>query len=235
MIPMGQIEKMRIQAYSDATCTTPVGEAFTFQINPSSYNYKYQLEQVEESAPGTSGSPLKYYRQLPNEWDFDVLIDGTGVIKNASALDISLIGSTSPLNVEEEVAKLKSIVLDYNGEVHRNQYLKISWGERQVFKGTLSSLDLNYKLFKPDGSPLRVVAKLKLKEWVDPEQRIREEEASSPDITHQRTFSDSDRFDLMVHRIYDTPEYYLDVARANSLNSFRRIKVGEQINLPPLK
>lgn len=235
MIPMGQIEKMVIQAYSDATCTTPVGEAFTFQVNPSTYNYKYQLEQVEETAPGTSGSPLKYYRQLPNEWEFDILIDGTGVIKNASALDISIIGNTDPVNVEEKVADLKSLVLDYNGDIHRNQYLKISWGQRDVFKGTLVSLDLNYKLFKPDGTPLRVIAKLKLKEWVDPEQRIREEDASSPDITHQRTFSDSDRFDLMVNKIYNMPDYYLDVAKANMLNSFRRIKIGEIINFPPFK
>jgi len=235
MIPMGQIEKMRIQAYTDATGTTAVGEAYTFQVNPASYNYKYQLEQVEEKAPGSSGSPLKYYRQLPNEWEFEILIDGTGVVKNASALDISLIGKSQTLKVEDEVEKLKSIVLDYHGDIHRNQYLKISWGERQFFKGTLVSLDLNYKLFKPDGSPLRVIAKLRLKEWVDPEQRIREEDASSPDITHQRTYSESDRFDLMVNKIYNTPDYYLDVAKANNLDSFRKIRVGRKINFPPLK
>ncbi len=235
MIPMGHLEKMRIQAYRDATCNTPIGSPYAFQVNPASYHFRYQLEQVENKAPGTSGSTLKYFQQIPNEWEFEILIDGTGVIKNANALDISLIGSTNTLKVEDEVTKLKSIVLDFNGDIHRNHYLKISWGQKAVFKGTLVSLDLNYKLFKSDGTPLRVIAKLQLKEWVDPDQRIRLEDASSPDITHQRTYSQSDRFDLMVNNIYDTPDYYLDVARANNFNSFRRIRTGEKINFPPLK
>jgi hypothetical protein len=235
MIPLGKVEKMRIQAFSDPTCATPVGEPYTFQVNPETYNYKYQLEYAQDQAPGTSGTPLKYFRQVPNEWNFDILIDGTGVIKNASALDISLLGSVSPPDVQAEVDTLKSIVLDFNGEVHRNQFLKISWGSRDVFKGTLVSLDLNYKLFKTDGSPLRVVAKLQLREWIDPEQRIREEDASSPDITHERIFGGSDRFAQMTYKLYNDPSWYIDVAAANELNSFRRIAIGTRIKFPPLQ
>lgn len=235
MIPMGQIEKMRIQAFSDPSCASPVGDAYTFQVNPETYNYKFQLEYAEDQAPGTSGTALRYFRQIPNEWTFDILIDGTGVIKNASALDISLIGNVTPLDVQAEVDRLKTIVLDYNGEIHRNQFLKISWGSRDVFKGTLVSLDLNYKLFKPDGSPLRVVAKLQLREWVDPEQRIRQEDAASPDITHERIVGASDHFSLMTYRIYNDPAYYLEVASVNQLNSFRKIAIGTKIKFPPVK
>ena len=234
MIPLGEIEKMLIKAYTDSTCSTPVAEPYTFRVNPSSYNYKYQLEMAEDENAGASGTPLKYFRQVPNTWNFEILIDGTGAIKNAGVLDISLIGNSSPLNVDEEVKKLKALVLDYNGEIHRNPYLVITWGE-EVFKGTLESLDLEYKLFKPEGTPLRVIAKLSLKEWVDPEHRILIEDPSSPDITHQRTFTGSDRLDLMVHKIYDTPRYYIDVAGANGLNSFRSIQPGKTLNLPPVK
>ncbi|HYH55143.1 MAG TPA: LysM peptidoglycan-binding domain-containing protein, partial [Anseongella sp.] len=230
----GEIEKMLIKAYTYSTCSTPVAEPYTFRVNPSSYNYKYQLEMAEDENAGASGTPLKYFRQVPNTWNFEILIDGTGAIKNAGVLDISLIGNSSPLNVDEEVKKLKALVLDYNGEIHRNPYLVITWGE-EVFKGTLESLDLEYKLFKPEGTPLRVIAKLSLKEWVDPEHRILIEDPSSPDITHQRTFTGSDRLDLMVHKIYDTPRYYIDVAGANGLNSFRSIQPGKTLNLPPVK
>src|SRR5690554_4133101 len=144
MIPLGQLEKMRIMAYTDSSCSTPVGEPYTCRVNPSSYNYKYQLELAEDENAGASGSPLKYFRQTPNSWDFEILIDGTGAIKDASALDISLLGNTETVNVVEEVAKLKSLVLDYHGEMHRNPYLVITWGE-EVFRGTLESLNLQYK------------------------------------------------------------------------------------------
>src|SRR3546814_16228187 len=99
---------------------------------------------VEDGPMGASGTPLKYYRQTPNTWNFEILIDGTGAIKKPSALDISLIGNTDPVKVEEEVKKLKALVLDYNGEMHRNPYLVVTWGE-EVFRGTLESLDLEYK------------------------------------------------------------------------------------------
>src|SRR3546814_19076498 len=90
---------------------------------------------------GSSGTPLKYYRQTPNTWNFEILIDGTGAIKKPSALDISLIGNTDPVKVEEEVKKLKALVLDYNGEMHRNPYLVVTWGE-EVFRGTMESLEI---------------------------------------------------------------------------------------------
>lgn len=234
MIPLGQLEKMLIKAYTDSTCSTTVAEPYSFRVNPASYSYKYQLELAQDDSAGASGSPLKYFRQTPNTWDFEILIDGTGAIREAAALDISLIGKSEPVKVEEEVKKLKALVLDYHGEMHRNPYLVITWGE-QVFKGTLESLDLQYKLFKPDGTPLRVLASLSLKEWVNPEHRVLLEDASSPDITHQRTFTGSDRLDLMAHSIYDAPAWYLDVARANGLNGFRKIETGKNLQFPPLE
>lgn len=234
MIPLGKLEKMLIKAYTDASCSTPVAEPYTFRVNPSSYSYRYQLELAQDENAGASGTPLKYFRQVPNTWNFEILIDGTGAIKEPAAADISLIGSGQSVNVTEEVKKLKALVLDYHGEIHRNPYLVITWGE-EVFRGTLESLDLEYKLFKPDGTPLRVVASLSMKEWVNPEHRVLLEDASSPDITHERTFTGSDRLDLMAHRIYDTPAYYLDVARANGLNGFRDIGPGTVLSFPPLK
>lgn len=235
MIPLGKIEKMKIQAYSDATCTQELSEPYQFLINPDSYKFHYELEQAEDAPAGSSGSELRYFRQIPNEWEFEILIDGTGVIKDASALSISLLGNTDETDVQEQVNNLKSIVLDYNGEIHRNQFLKISWGNRDVFKGTLVTLDLNYKMFKNDGSPLRVIAKLKLREWVDPEQRIREEASSSPDITHERVFRSEDRIDLLSNRIYNDPGYYIDIAKSNDLNGFRKIPKGIKLKFPPIK
>lgn len=234
MIPLGQLEKMLIKAYTDATCSTPIAEPYTFRVNPSSYNYRYELELAQDKNQGTSGTPLKYYRQAPNTWDFEILIDGTGAIKEPAALDISLTGSAETLDVVEEVKKLKALVLDYHGEIHRNPYLIVTWGEA-VFRGTLESLDLEYKLFKPDGTPLRVVASLSMKEWVSHEHRVLMEDASSPDISHERRFTGSDRLDLMAHKIYNTPAYYLDVARVNGLNGFRNIETGSSIHFPPLK
>jgi hypothetical protein len=233
---MGNVEKMQIQAYTGpANNRTPISAPYKFLVNPSSYTENFSVLYNEDMAPGNNGTELRYQGQPPGDWEFELLIDGTGVIKDANALDIQLIGSVAEVDVVAEVAKLKNATVDVQGETHRNAYLVVSWGDRDVFKGSLVSLDLNYKLFKPNGTPLRVIAKLHLRAWVDATERNNEAALASPDITHERTVKAGDRFSLMSYRIYDDARYYFEVAKVNKLNSFRKIAIGSKIKFPPLK
>src|SRR5688572_4352488 len=142
MIPMGQVEKMQLQAFTDATeSRQPLTEPYTFLVNPATYNERFSVQYNEEQAPGTSGAQLKYQAQPPGDCEFELLIDGTGVVKEASALNIALIGSVNPVNVQAEVDRLKAATVDIHGSTHRNAYLIVSWGNRKPFKGTLVSLD----------------------------------------------------------------------------------------------
>jgi nucleoid-associated protein YgaU len=36
-------------------------------------------------------------------------------------------------------------------------------------------------------------------------------------------------------RYYGTPNYFMEVAKANSITNFRKLKTGEELILPPLK
>jgi nucleoid-associated protein YgaU len=44
-----------------------------------------------------------------------------------------------------------------------------------------------------------------------------------------------DTLPLMCYRIYGDPKYYLQVAEANGLDNFRRLKPGTDIFFPPLE
>jgi hypothetical protein len=54
------------------------------------------------------------------------------------------------------VEVFKSIVYNYNGEVHNPNYLKLSIGEL-IFNGRLVSFEVNYTGFKADGTPLKAI------------------------------------------------------------------------------
>lgn len=236
MIPLGKVEKMKIMSFEspDESSGSPRA-TYDFLVNPSTYSENYTIQYNTEQAPGNSGAEAKYQSQPPGNWEFELLIDGTGVIKDANALSISMIGSVETVDVEKEVEKLKKATLDMQEGSHRNYYLKVMWGQRDIFKGSLESLDLTYKLFKPDGTPLRVIASVRLKPWESDAQRVAREGKQSPDITHVRMVTASDRFALMGYTIYKDSNYYIDVARFNKLNSFRRIAIGTKIKFPPLK
>ena len=125
-------------------------------------------------------------------------------------------------------------VLDFKGDTHRPHYLMLLWGTL-IFKGVLTGMDIEYRLFGPDGTPLRAIAKCSFKGSIADTQRLLQDNLMSPDVTHQRTFKASDRLPLMTNDIYTDQQYYIDVAKTNKLDSFRSIKPGTVVEFLPLE
>jgi len=96
-------------------------------------------------------------------------------------------------------------------------------------------MTINFKLFRPDGTPLRAVAKAKFTSTVENELRVRQEKKKSPDITHTRIAKTGDTLPMMAYQVYEDPSYYLQVAKANKLYNFRRLEPGTKIFFPPIE
>jgi hypothetical protein len=217
---LAKLEKLYIVPYSDPEYSAIAGAPFFTLMNPESYTYKYKIEFCETQAPGTSGVALKFNRMPPQEFNFDFLFDGTGVVNN----------STTP--VTDQLDEFRNRILKYQGTIHRPHYLKIHWGTL-LFKGVLTAMDIEFKLFKPDGSPVRAIAKCAFKGTVEENLRVALENPMSPDITHERKVNANDRLPLMTKKIYNDNKYYIDVAAHNRLDGFRNIKAGSRILFPP--
>jgi hypothetical protein len=218
-----QLEKLYILAYSDQGYNNVAGPPFFATINPETYVYKYKIEFCETQAPGTSGVALKFNKMPPQEFNFDFLFDGTGVIG-------TILSPPAPVALQLEDFRHK--ILQYQGNIHRPYYLKIHWGTL-LFKGVLTSMDIEFKLFRPDGSPIRAVAKCVFKGTVEENLRVAVENAMSPDITHERMVTAKDRLPLMTRKIYNDKKYYIDVATFNRMDGFRNIPSGVKLFFPP--
>ncbi|HWK04707.1 MAG TPA: hypothetical protein VNS58_13800 [Puia sp.] len=215
-----QLEKLYILSYSDPGYNTVTGPPFYALINPETYSYKYKIEFCETQAPGTSGVALKFNKMPPQEFNFDFLFDGTGVI------------SSNIVPVADQLDSFRQKILQYQSEIHRPYYLKIHWGTL-LFKGVLTAMDIEFKLFQPDGSPLRAVAKCSFKGTVEENLRVAQENPMSPDITHERIVNAGDKLPVMTKKIYNDKKYYIDVATYNQLDGFRNIETGTKIFFPP--
>ena len=221
----GQLQKMKIIAYSDPEFNDKVDDGeFTTLINPESYVFNYKVETEDEQAPGTSAAAVKFNKALPEEMQFDFIFDSTGAIPGTSNTDDGVI---------KDVEHLKKVGLQYDGETHKPNYLKISWGTL-LFKGCLTELSITFKLFKPDGTPIRATATGKFKGFVEDNLRVAKENAQSPDLVHVRTVKEGDNLPLLCHRIYGDSKYYMEVARVNNLVNFRSLTAGQELNFPPI-
>jgi len=217
------VSKMLIFSYPDADRKTADGQ-MEVMVNPESYSQKINVNYAEKQAPGTTGMLPQFSRIEPQKLNFDLLFDSTGVIN----------GIKNDANgVDAELEKFKKIVLEYKGDKHRPRFLSIFWGTLK-FDCCLESLDITYKLFRPNGLPIRAVAKAGFIGAIDDIKRVAIENASSPDLTHVRTVNEGDTLPLMAFKIYGDPKYYIEVAKANGLNDYRNLVTGQKIKFPPI-
>lgn len=233
----GELIKLQIKAFSDERFSEEISEGeFRTLLNPESYKFKYKIEQNDDQASGTSSSAPRFNKVLPEDLDLEFVFDRTGVITDYGAP-----GNSDDKTFKDEgggiiddIEQFKRVVFDYNGDEHQPNYLIISWGTL-LFKGTLSQMDITFKLFKPDGTPLRATVRAKFKGFIEDNLRVALENNSSPDLTHVRFVKEGDTLPLMTHRIYGDSKYYLEVAKANKITNFRKLSVGQSILFPPLQ
>lgn len=233
----GELTKLQIKAYSDPQFSDEVANGeFKTMLNPDTYKFRYKIEQNEDQAAGTSAVASRFNKSLPEELNLDFVFDRTGVITDYGApgtADNKTFNDKGE-GIINDVEKFKKVVFDYNGEEHKPNYLVISWGTL-LFKGTMSEMDITFKLFKSDGTPLRAVASAKFKGFVEDNLRVAKENNSSPDLTQVRIVEDGDTLPLMAFRIYGDSRYYLEVAKVNRISNFRKLKVGQKIFFPPIQ
>lgn len=225
----GKLEKMLILAFESAEDAESGGvpeakETFEALINPESYTLEYKVKTSDSQAQGSSGTQTKFEYTLPEELAFDFLFDNTGLID----------GAPKPDGVFDDVHAFRRLLTEYRGESHEPYHLKLVWGNL-LFKGRAIEVGVTYKLFNPDGQPIRAVVRAKFKGSIEEKKRVAQEFRRSPDLTHRRTVKPGDTLPFLCFQVYGDPRHYLYVAAFNGLEDFRSLAVGAPLLFPPLR
>ncbi len=221
-----------IKAFTNKKVTGTAVKEFALPINPENYAMSYKIEVDKSSGSGNSGSDIKYKKTPPEQLKLEFIFDNTGTV----------MGNTKDgTSVQEQIKQFMEVVYHVDGGSHKPFYLKIIWGENLMtgevvgFNCMLTQLDINYTLFARTGEPIRAKIGAQFTHYIEQTARVqRRQDHQSPDLTHVRTVEFGDRLTLMTHQIYDDQSYYLKVAKANGLTSFRKLTVGKDINFPPI-
>lgn len=239
----GELKKLKIKAF-DKTGKELIYNAL---VNPETYKITHQVVYSPACPPpGSSGQDLQYAHTNPANLQFDFFFDSTGVIPKpltglAGALSgIPLVGAIAgalsdlpKYDILDEIEAFKNIVLNYDGDIHEPRSVQLIWGTL-YFEARLTNLEFNYKLFSPDGVPVRVVATASFRGTVEDDLRLALENNQSPDVTHIRKVAEGDTLPLMAFKIYGDASYYLEVARVNKLVNFMNLVPGTEIFFPPV-
>lgn len=226
-----QPAKMIITAYSDPGFKTKVSDPsnpFTVWINPSSYSYSREVKYNDRQAQGASGASPEFNRVGDQDLNFELLFDATGVLPVPT-------GKSYDNGVVDIINAFITLVATVNGTIHSPNYLVVSWATGLQFQGVLTSLKIDYTLFRPDGTPLRAKMSVAFKAYTSEAALAKATGRSSPDLTHIVTVVSGDTLPALCHRIYGNSGYYAQVAAHNRLLSFRDIAPGTELLFPPLQ
>jgi hypothetical protein len=221
MADSGMLEKLRIEAYDKPDYSgEPIG-TFEAYVNPSEFTLAYEMEYDSGQGSGTTNSRMEFKKVKPGDLSLLFFLDGTGA--NGVLID-----------VQERIALFQTTT-GYNGNIHRPNYLKVAWGTIEVRRCVLKSASIAYKLFRPDGRPLRAVITAAFTDNSDDQTRVAKAQDKSPDLTHIRLIKAGDTLPALCYEIYGDPGYYLEVARANQIDNFRNLIPGTRMFFPPLE
>ncbi|RFS19326.1 LysM peptidoglycan-binding domain-containing protein [Chitinophaga silvatica] len=233
-----ELDKVKITSYKSSTFKKDQKISsgdFTVLLNPEGYTRSYKIKYKEQQASGTKSQQMNFDKVEPEDIDMEFVFDKTGALPGTfKSKNQAGISEESKDGIWPDIIQFKKVVYDYKGVIHQPPYLIIQWGEL-IFKCVLKEMTINFKLFKPDGIPLRAIVKCKFTSTVENELRVRQQGDQSPDITHKRIVQAGDTLPMLCYKVYDDPAYYLQVAQANKLADFRNLTPGMELIFPPVQ
>jgi len=137
-------------------------------------------------------------------------------------------------DVVKEIDDFKKAVYDFRSDNHQPPFVQLQWGPL-LFNCVLTKMDISFKLFRPDGWPLRAEAQCTFRSAIDKNKMEEIKNKKSPDLTHSLVVAEGDTLPLLCYRQYGDSKYYYEVARFNGLTDIKQLTPGIKLLFPPLK
>ncbi|NEQ36044.1 MAG: hypothetical protein F6K40_06995 [Okeania sp. SIO3I5] len=225
-----KLEKLKINVYDKVARSGSPKDTFEVMFNPESYSLKYENVFQTYQGINTSARMVKYSLSKPQELSLKLILDNTGV----TSMGATNLLSSGENDVYKRVQTFLKLTTDMDGNIHEPKYLKIEWGDLN-FSCRLQSVQINYTLFNRSGQPTRAELETVFCGDIEDSKRVKKENKNSPDVYHSRMVKTGDKLPLMTQTIYGDPAYYIQIAKVNNLNNFRKLKTGTNLKFPPIK
>jgi nucleoid-associated protein YgaU len=207
------------------------------QYNPDSLTFDKKPKHASITIPGLD-APLKQFvrneaETVTVELFFDSTEQGTGAgAKSVTELTDPFVGlvKIDPATHAPPICSFAwgaKFPGDSLPERYKNQ-------RRTEFKGVVTDVKQEYKLFSPEGTPLRAVLTLTLDEYRPLHQQLKELNLMSADHTRSHVLERGDTLALVAWLQLDDAASWRVIADANHLDDPRRLEPGRTLLVPPV-
>ena len=212
-------------------------EQISVQYNPNSLSFEKPVHTAEIAIPGLD-SPLKQFvrggtETASVELFFDTTERGTGTrATSVTTLTDAFFGLVK-IDPQTHAAPVCSFIW---GEKFPGDRLPERYGNqrRTEFSCVVTSVKQDFKLFSPEGTPLRAVLTLKLEEYVPLQRQIEQLNLQSSDHTRSHVLEQGETLALVSWQYLNAARDWRHIAAANAIDDPRRVTPGQTLTIPPL-
>src|SRR5687767_12405486 len=141
--------------YTKAQLQIEGSAPFDVLFNPTEFSISKSNEWKYEKVTGTTFTPPSFGGGNPRELTLSLL------------LDASLLGKTQHVRgITDDLFKMMEVPGGSQGGSSQAAppFITFTWGNETTFKAACTSLTVAYKLFRPNGDPIRADVKMTLKQ-----------------------------------------------------------------------
>jgi hypothetical protein len=193
-------------------------------FNPTEYSLSKSNEWQYKNVPGTSFTKPTFTGGQPRQMELSLLFD-----QSFPPYTMTVRAATAALLDAMEVPSGQS----GGTPTAEPPLVTFQWGP-VIFVGAMTSLTCAYKLFRPDGEPIRADVKLTLK------QAAATIKGQNPTTRAQAGFSlhtvkDGDTLPSISYRAYGDATRWRLIAEANGVDNPLHLRRGSSLSLPALE
>jgi len=218
--------------YTKAQLQIDGSAPFDVLFNPTEYSISKSNEWKFEKVTGTAFTPPAFGGGNPRELTLNLL------------LDASLLGKTQHVRgITDQLFRMMEVPGGSSGgsSSAAPPFITFTWGSETTFKSVCTSLTVAYKLFRPNGDPIRADVKMTLKQ-AEPASTASSTGANRGTNPTTRakaghgvhTVKDGDTLPSIAYEAYGDATVWRAIADANGVENPLHLRRGRSLSLPRL-
>jgi nucleoid-associated protein YgaU len=226
------VEKAKIVVVDESG--NPIGGApsITCMYNPTTINFKRSSKWDAKPVRQQSRTEHNYKGGGPATLSVTLLFDTT---RNIQSLGVQA-GTDVRTEYIDPLLSLMEVETDPSAE-DRPPYCRFELGGKFYFNiGFVKSVDVKYKLFLPDGTPVRAEASVTFEEVRNEEELDNRPQNPTSRSEARKTWivREGERLDQIAHQEYGSPSHWRHIAEINDIADPFNLQPGQVLKLTPL-
>lgn len=212
------------QNFQKAKLSIEGGEEITVLFNPKEYSISKTNQWSSEAITGSSVPPAEFGGGQPRQMTLNGLL-----------LDRSLLGPDGSVrDICEKLFAMMSLPSGSSGGGASSvpPFITFIWGANVSFKAVCEQLTVAYKLFQPNGEPIRAEVNMTLKEAQESRPKPQNPTTRAEAGLGVHTLKDGETLQAVAYRVYGDANRWRAIAEVNGIDNPLHVRRGTPLMLP---